>query len=67
MEKAKKQQEDYAAELQKSFDRKRLYDDLWSKGIPTILTSGTMSAAGDFSISSEPSALSASRNAAWPK
>ena len=28
---------------------KRLYDDLWSKGIPTILTSGTLSAAGDFS------------------
>jgi len=25
-----------------------LYDDLWSKGIPTILTSGTLSAAGDF-------------------
>ena len=27
----------------------RLYSDLWSKGIPTILTSGTLSAAGDFS------------------
>jgi len=28
---------------------RRLYDDLWSKGVPTILTSGTLSAAGDFS------------------
>jgi len=28
---------------------KKLYDDLWSRGIPTILTSGTLSAAGDFS------------------
>ena len=28
---------------------KRLYDDLWSRGVPTILTSGTLSAAGDFS------------------
>jgi len=27
---------------------KQLHDDLWSKGIPTILTSGTLSAAGDF-------------------
>ena len=27
---------------------KRLYDDLWSKGIPTILTSGTLSVGGDF-------------------
>jgi len=27
---------------------KQLYRDLWSKGIPTILTSGTLSAAGDF-------------------
>ena len=27
---------------------KRLYDDLWSKGIPTILTSGTLSSGGDF-------------------
>jgi len=27
----------------------RLYDDLWSRGIPAILTSGTLSAAGDFS------------------
>ena len=27
----------------------RLFNDLWSKGIPTILTSGTLSAAGDFS------------------
>jgi len=27
----------------------RLYKDIWSKGIPTILTSGTLSAAGDFS------------------
>ena len=26
----------------------RLYNDLWSKGMPTVLTSGTMSAAGDF-------------------
>ena len=26
----------------------RLHDDLWSKGIPTILTSGTLSANGDF-------------------
>jgi len=30
---------------------KKLYDDLWSRGIPTILTSGTLSAAGDFSHS----------------
>lgn len=28
---------------------RQLYDDLWSKGIPTVLTSGTLSAAGDFS------------------
>jgi ATP-dependent DNA helicase DinG len=27
----------------------RLFADQWSKGIPTILTSGTLSAAGDFS------------------
>jgi ATP-dependent DNA helicase DinG len=27
----------------------RLHKDLWSKGIPTILTSGTLSAGGDFS------------------
>jgi len=27
----------------------RLYNDLWSKGIPTIFTSGTLSAGGDFS------------------
>jgi ATP-dependent DNA helicase DinG len=27
----------------------QLYDDLWCKGIPTILTSGTLSAGGDFS------------------
>jgi len=26
----------------------RLYDDFWSKGIPTVLTSGTLSAGGDF-------------------
>lgn len=26
-----------------------LYKDLWSKGIPTVLTSGTLSAGGDFS------------------
>jgi len=26
----------------------RLYQDLWSKGIPIILTSGTLSASGDF-------------------
>jgi len=26
----------------------RLHDDLWSKGIPIILTSGTLSASGDF-------------------
>ena len=28
---------------------KKLYDDLWNKGIPIILTSGTLSASGDFS------------------
>ena len=28
---------------------KRLFADRWSKGVPTILTSGTLSAAGDFS------------------
>lgn len=28
---------------------RRLFDDQWSKKIPTILTSGTLSAAGDFS------------------
>jgi len=28
---------------------KRLFDDIWSRGIPTVLTSGTLSAAGDFS------------------
>ncbi|MCL2517315.1 MAG: ATP-dependent DNA helicase [Oscillospiraceae bacterium] len=27
----------------------KLYDDIWSKGIPIILTSGTLSAASDFS------------------
>jgi len=27
---------------------KKLFDDLWSKGIPTILTSGTLSVGGDF-------------------
>ncbi|MDR0916426.1 MAG: ATP-dependent DNA helicase [Oscillospiraceae bacterium] len=27
----------------------RLYAELWSRGIPTILTSGTLSAGGDFS------------------
>jgi ATP-dependent DNA helicase DinG len=26
----------------------RLYQDLWSKGIPVVLTSGTLSASGDF-------------------
>jgi ATP-dependent DNA helicase DinG len=26
-----------------------LYEDLWNRGIPTVLTSGTLSAAGDFS------------------
>ena len=34
--------------IQKNLDQ-RLYDDLWSKGIPTVLTSGTLSAGGDFS------------------
>jgi ATP-dependent DNA helicase DinG len=34
--------------IPKDLDR-QLYDDLWQKGIPTILTSGTLSAAGDFS------------------
>jgi ATP-dependent DNA helicase DinG len=33
--------------IPKDLDR-RLYDDLWNKGIPTILTSGTLSANGDF-------------------
>jgi ATP-dependent DNA helicase DinG len=28
---------------------KRLYDDLWSRGIPSMLTSGTLSVGGDFS------------------
>jgi len=28
---------------------KQLYHDLWGKGIPTVLTSGTLSANGDFS------------------
>lgn len=28
---------------------KRLFSDIWSKGIPTIFTSGTLSANGDFS------------------
>ena len=28
---------------------KLLYSNIWSRGIPTILTSGTLSAAGDFS------------------
>ncbi len=28
---------------------KQLYDDLWSMGVPIILTSGTLSASGDFS------------------
>jgi hypothetical protein len=28
---------------------KRLYKNLWAKGVPTILTSGTLSANGDFS------------------
>jgi ATP-dependent DNA helicase DinG len=28
---------------------KRLYSDLWHMGIPTIITSGTLSAGGDFS------------------
>ena len=28
---------------------RQLYNDIWGKGIPTILTSGTLSAAGDFS------------------
>ena len=28
---------------------KLLYNDLWNKGIPTILSSGTLSVAGDFS------------------
>jgi ATP-dependent DNA helicase DinG len=28
---------------------KRLYNHFWSKGIPTVLTSGTLSAGGDFS------------------
>ena len=27
---------------------KRLFDDLWGKGIPIVLTSGTLSASGDF-------------------
>ena len=27
----------------------RLYNDFWNKGVPIILTSGTLSAAGDFS------------------
>ena len=27
---------------------KRLFADFWSKGIPTVLTSGTLSAGGDF-------------------
>ena len=26
----------------------RLHDDLWSKGVPIVLTSGTLSASGDF-------------------
>ncbi len=34
--------------IPKNLDEK-LYSDLWGKGIPTVLTSGTMSAAGDFS------------------
>jgi len=28
---------------------KKLFSDLWSRGVPTILTSGTLSAGGDFS------------------
>jgi ATP-dependent DNA helicase DinG len=28
---------------------KRLYTDMWNNGIPVVLTSGTLSAAGDFS------------------
>ena len=31
----------------------RLYKDLWSSGIPMILTSGTLSASGDFTRTSE--------------
>ena len=31
----------------------RLHRDLWSKGIPVILTSGTLSAAGDFTRTKE--------------
>ena len=31
----------------------RLYNDLWNKGIPMILTSGTLSASGDFSRAKE--------------
>ncbi|MCL2222401.1 MAG: ATP-dependent DNA helicase [Oscillospiraceae bacterium] len=34
--------------IPKDLDR-RLHDDLWDKGMPTILTSGTLSAGGDFS------------------
>jgi ATP-dependent DNA helicase DinG len=33
--------------IPKDLDR-RLYNDLWRKGIPTVLTSGTLSANGDF-------------------
>jgi Rad3-related DNA helicase len=34
--------------IPKSLDRK-LFSDQWKKGIPTVLTSGTLSAGGDFS------------------
>lgn len=36
------------ASIPKNLDE-RLYRDIWSKGLPVILTSGTLSAGGDFS------------------
>jgi ATP-dependent DNA helicase DinG len=40
-------QETLLCSIPKNIDAK-LFEDLWSRGIPTILTSGTLSAGGDF-------------------
>jgi len=42
------QDDDRLCGIPKNLDE-QLFDDLWNKGIPTILTSGTLSAGGDFS------------------
>lgn len=50
------------ASIPKNLDE-RLYTDIWSQGLPVILTSGTLSAGGDFSRMKQSLGLSRMREA----